>query len=1231
MKKFLKIIGIIIAVIILIIYLCFLFVLPNVIDLNQYKPMVQQIVKEQAHLDLDYGDLKIITTPLLGIGVKTDHLALKYEDGSDLITTDGIKARVALPSLLLMTVKVSCLDIENPKIDLAIENGENLKILQHVEKILLEQEKNIGTKEETPTEPSKFDVSKIRIKVPAVKFKNYTVLARDIKSKHNLKLSGEELLLGYFNGKTAKVKTNAILTSDDETKITANVDINTFIPEPSKLDEEDDKMQRAELPYANIVEIYRIYDLKTDLNTKLKIRQKDDTLKLWGYTNIDNFSMKFSNYTLPQSYLHTKFKGSKIFTDTNLSIAKDQNIKVLGEVKYDKKPKIDLNINTDKIYFKNVLEFTKAVMNTLHIKNDLASVSTDGFIEAQAYIKTNFKKLKSDGQIIIKNANFTNKNTGLNLKDGNAEFIFKDNTLDIKDTKILVDGVPFSAQGLINEKSVADIKIKTENMPLQGLFRTFAPQNLKNNYSLNSGTLSLDVNLAGELKKAVASLKASLNNFSFTDKAKSIIINNEKASADFKLAQEILEGSLLNKNLKITLSQTNSVIKNPDLKVKIDKQNIIVEPSKIFFNNKSEITCLALISDWQKSQKINSIIAGKLNSQDIKQLAGKEAAIFINAKGDLPLKLTYDGQGKRQNLFLQILADSNNYVTPINITSLSGKPSSLQAKIAFKGDRLKIKETGLFERNADNLKEILGLEGTITHLNSSPFINLFTVRIPKDLDISINGFKNAKFTFGGKVYVYGHADAPRLRGGFFVKDLKIADLLMTLNKVDLKLEGRTLEIIADKLNLNGSDIDIKTKMGLIQPAVFTIDELNIDSKNIDVDKAVKVAEAANKVIPSQPSNKASKPQEIPVKITNGKIKIDNLQTGNIKVKDILTDLSLIKSILYINNIKAKAFEGNLFGDVSMNLLSNLLHIEIKGSDINSEKALLDTANLKDTITGGLNFDTDLAMNAAAPDFNSQMKSIDGIINFDLKNGQLGPFGKLENMILAENIRESAFFQTALGGIISNLTTIDTTHFDNMTGHIIMKDAVVEIAPIYSNGSILNLYLIGDFDILKNTISMKVRAKLGSEISNMLGPIAAINPINLLKATPGMNIAMAKTFALFCEDLSAAEMAAIPAFPDKNAEAYATKFQIRLKGDVAKPLSLVKSFKWLVTTEQLKEAEEFVKSLPEPVVDEKGNLLQTEEEINAYNKRNKKITTKTKKAIKKFLTSFKKEKEKTEEN
>ncbi|MBQ7450388.1 AsmA family protein [bacterium] len=1224
MKRFLKFFGFTILAITIILYLCFLFVLPNAIDLNQYKGLLKQIVREQADLDLDFGEVKITTTPLLSAGIKTTDITLKYEDGEEILTADSLKARISLPSLILYTIKVSCLEIENPKINLSINDGKNLKIIEHFDKIIDKNSKNIGQEKNPDVKPA-FDASKIRIKVPNAKLRNYNVTAVDTKNEHNLILKGDELNLGYFNGKTAKVKTTAEILSDDNTNIIAKLNIDTFLPPPNKLDEEDDKVQRAELPYANIVEIYRTYDLKTFIDSKLKIRKNNNQYKITGHLNIDDLTLKLANYTLPKSYAHLKFMGQKVYSDSYISIENSQNIKLLGLIDYSEKPRINIVLNSDKIYFNSLVNFAKGVMDTFRIKNNLENVNADGYIFAKAKIDTNFKKLKSDGIIYIRNGKYQNIKTGLNIKKTNSDIILDNNLLKIKDTNIDIDNTPVKIQGEIGEKSIADIKIKTEKLPLKNIYKTFAPIDLKNSYSVNSGELTLDINLTGELKKAVLTFNAIIDNFGLSDKAKSIIVSDGKLKTDFTFTPKEMKGNITNSDLSIFLPSSKSNLKNKELKIDIDSENIVISPAKLILNNSSEVTFSASINEWKKDSLINALANGKLNAQDIKQLAGKDAAMFIDAKGIIPLKLTYDGDKNRQNLFLQIFTDKDNYVTPFNIDSIYGKPASLQTKIAFKENRLKVKETGLFERissidektgeTTTKLNEIIGIEGTITHLKTEPFINLLTINIPKELKLSLNGFKKADFNLSGKLHVFGKTSIPRFKGGFYIKNLQIEDLLSSIEKVNIDFIDRQLNIDIVNMLLNNSDLNIKFQSKLIPSNTFSIENLDINSKDIDVDKVLTVIESLDKFTPKTTDSKtvSTDRNDIPVKITNGRINLAHLKTGNINVDDILSKLNFTQNTLYFNDMRVKAFDGNMSGDISINLLSSILHIDLGGENINAEKAALDCANLKDTIFGKLSFDTNLIMNTGAKNYNEQIKSIDGTVDFLIQNGSLGPFGKLENMILAENIRESEFFKTALGGIISNLTTIDTTHFENMNGHLIFKDGILHISPITSNGNVLNLWLAGDMDILKNTLDMKVRAKLGSEISNMLGPIAAINPINLVKATPGLNIVMAKTFILFCEEVTAEEMDIIPKFKDNQAEFFSTKFQIVLRGDVSKPLTLVKSFKWLVTSTELAAAEAFVESLPEPEVTSKGTVLQTPEEIDAYNK---KLSTKLKKFFKK---------------
>lgn len=97
MKKWVKVTASAVLGSAALMYAGFLFVLPNVIDLNKYKTEVQNLISEQTKLNIDFQNPKIITTPLLGAGVKADNITIKLPDDSILFSADSIKTRIALP------------------------------------------------------------------------------------------------------------------------------------------------------------------------------------------------------------------------------------------------------------------------------------------------------------------------------------------------------------------------------------------------------------------------------------------------------------------------------------------------------------------------------------------------------------------------------------------------------------------------------------------------------------------------------------------------------------------------------------------------------------------------------------------------------------------------------------------------------------------------------------------------------------------------------------------------------------------------------------------------------------------------------------------------------------------------------------------------------------------------------------------------------------------------------
>ena len=1190
MKKYFIYAGYCIITILLMLYLAFLFVLPNMVNLEKYIPLVQQVVKEQVNLNLEVKNPKIVTTPILEAGIKTDDIKITLADGSPVLLSDGLKVKVSLPWVLLMTVRVSCCDIMNPKIVLDTNDEcTQYKLFSEIETLLNRKNSEIKDEEDNGF----FNPEWIRVVVPHVKIKNYNVVVNDNKNHHSITLKGDEIKGGFFNFKKAKLKTYAYLKSDNNDNITANIKIDTFLNRPQKdiLDEDDDKAEKIEIPFFNIVKIYQHYDLKAHINSKLKIRKtRNDKLKIKGFLFVDNFTLKLSKYQLPECYFHSIFHGKTANVDTNLYVTPDEHANIKGKINFHT-PAIDLILKGNKVYFNNLILFSKAVLDSFGINNDLGNLRGRGYIQADAKIKTNFKNLKSEGKIIIRDGAAINDKIGLVVTGTNSDLLFDNNIFKIDKTKIFVSGKPLVINGTINNKAVADLYINTENLPIAGLYRALAPISLKNNIKMDSGEISVDAKINGKLKKSLSSLKFRLSNLAIRTKDNSFGVNNSSLNLImmYDLTENILKGTISNKGLSINIPGTHSSVKNNNLQINFDNEKISITPTDIIINKSSVVKVNGLITDYLKSPLIDVTGDGKFVSDDLKQFAGADAAPYISSRGKLPVKLKITGNDKKQFALMQVLSNADNFITPVYFKSLRGVQCITQAKILYKGDRLNIKDTGIFithnpftndyNANMSGAEPVIKLHGTLAKLDTLyPRVNILNLNI-KPLEGTVYALRGSRFNIKGDVSVFGLLSNPFIYGGVDIDKISVPSLLTRINSTGVKFGGHSMRLFANAIDLNGSDLDLSAHSNFEFAPVPKLFKVEVSSTNFNLDRVMKVAESAGKNLPSAPKSSSSKSQtnDIPLEAI-GTINFRKIQTGNIVLNNTRGNITLAHNILRIRPLSTNVFKGRVGGDIDVNLITNAIRMDLHGEGIDTEKALLDAANTKDALSGLTDFTIKAELKGTS--YEEQMKSLIGNLHFSIKDGGFGPIGKIENLILAENIRNSQFFQTALGGIINNIATIDTAHFTELRGNINFKDGKAVLCPITSQGNVMSLHIAGDFDLLKNEADMKVRGRLGSFISNMLGPISALNPINLVKAAPGINVMMAKAFSLFTVSVTPDEMKVIPNFAKSTDDLSATKFQIVLRGDAAKPLSMIKSFKWLALQSDIDKAQNFTENLPE---------------------------------------------------
>lgn len=1203
MKKFLIILSSITGSLLIILYLSFLFVLPNVLDLNKYKADLSKILLENAKISLHFKDAKLLTTPLFGVGVKVSDITIKLPDNSTLFSADSLKTRVALPSLLLLTVKVSNFEVENPYLNLEIQNDKQYKIVQLVEDLINENKKAEFEKKDTKDVENTvvFDPSILRIKVPKVSLKNYKIVVNDLKNKHFLKLEGDLFEAGYFNGKTAKVKGDLNLYSDENKNVTANFNIKSFLPkfEPT-LDSEDDPAQRVEIPFVNAVKVWRNYDLKANVDTKLRIRKRGSKITSFGHFFVDDLTLKLDNIRLPKSYMHIKTFGSNVQFDTDLNIKETQSIKLLGKVKYDSHPKAKMNVKTTKIYFNDLVILSRALLNSLQINHELNSLYAKGFVEADCDIKTNFKKLRSNGFIKVKDGAISIHGLKNVLNNANINLLFDDNALTIDNSSLFVNNSKVNLDGFIDKTSNTNLTVKADEISLPALFYAFSPSSVAKQYNFKSGNLKFDLSLKGKLKKAQAEGYLTLSNLNFADSKNTFVVSNKLLSANVLHNKKALSAGVTNENMVLNLPAFSSKIALPKLEINLLDDSVEIVQNSILFNNNSKFDYRGQIEGLNKPKNIEFIMVGSLLTKDAIRLIGKDFEPFVHHNGQIPIEAKVNGNHKKATLNFRALTNANNFITPVEFKEIIGKEGVLQAVLDFKPKRVKIKDTGYFTRVLSSnekgepveiLTEILGVNGTV----AGDTINLLKMNMPKKLEGKIYKFPNSKFFLSSRAFAFGKTASPRLIGAININSLSIPELLLNSNNINLKLRGHNADFDIKNLLLNGSDISSQGVISLLPSKNLVVQKMNVQSNNFDVDKALKTVEAAAKIMPQGPSSaaKSNVQPNIPLVLSNGNLQMKRIKSGDIKIFNTNSRFSILNNNLYLNNLVAQIFDGNVGGNIKVNLLTSLIDVKMQGRNINVEKAMYDAAKMKDTLSGRADFRANISISGAT--YIEQMKNLKGSVDFNVRRGQFGPFGKIENLIIAENIRESAFFQTALGGVIDSLTKIDTTHFDLLSGHLFFNKGNCNLSPVNSVGNVLIMQILGDYDLIKNTADMKVRAKMTSIISNLLGPIAAINPVNILNSAASLNVVTAKAFSIFCETLDENEMNAIPKFKNSYVDNSAMKFQIVARGDVAKPLTLIKSFKWLATAVDFSKATEFVNSIPEPI---EGSEAQTIEEVIA---------------------------------
>ena len=559
---------------------------------------------------------------------------------------------------------------------------------------------------------------KISNHLPDIKSGGYSITFVNGEDKYVI--SGDKTeITDFILNKSVKVKASGKAVFKDRelfkynlavlNKIMPDLDLNELITNPQVQEEEKQKESEP----VNITEIFKgLYKSNLTANADADLTIAKDCIT--GKASVTNLSI----LNLPPSDANVEFKGDSINILSNIYTEKNELSKIDGYIKTGKSPKIDMNFES-KAEIANILRIIKDVALIFNIK-DLQTLSANGKIDADFNIKSDMKTVKSNGYLKIPSANVYYGLYNIGVDNINADTELSNNNINIKNIGFSVLKQPLKFYGTISEDAVSDLHLTADKLNLKGLLVALGQGALLKDNNINSGLISMNVDITGRLDKINPLVKLSINN---------IDIKNVPSNTTLKAPQTTVNITSDGKTFSGNAESSNVRLLNPAAAVSIPKINANIKPEEI------EITKTPV-----QIEKINTTVSGKIQNY----LTEKIGLNFITT-GDIKSTLSGDINLNKQTLNLSYYT---NEQSAIIIPMFDKSKMSFTGNILITGNMMNPILKGKIQIPSLSIPEI---PVTMDNLN----INL-------DGHILDGNASLAKFTSGG-------IEAENLTGDFELK------------------------------------------------------------------------------------------------------------------------------------------------------------------------------------------------------------------------------------------------------------------------------------------------------------------------------------------------------------------------------------------------------------------------------------------------------------------------------
>ena len=1153
-------------------------------DLTKYMPQLQKTVKDMVGLDISVKSAKLTPTPKVEIKADIQDFQLKYPDSKKIASIEKLSIKVPILPIILGDIKLSEIKIEAPEAKFSINKKGEIDLVNYLTPYL----EKMNNPEQTENEAQQSGLPKyfkISTNMPDIKIAKYNVALFDETINDTVFLKGENLNITKFDlSKGLKVSTKGQIGTSSQKFVKYDLSVDTFLPKM----EESQQKQQVETAFIDPFKSMIKYKFFTDIFADLKITEsKTDGVNIKGNLDLKELNLKSNLTNTKGTYAKLKFDKNIIDAQSELYLTSSQKAKLNANIKYGKKPYIEADVKSDKLELVNFLEIAQALLNTLGMDNDLHLISVKGYVAPNFEVKSDLKTLKSGGHIYLKDGLITHKSFPAKISEITSDIDLSGNKINIKDTKALVNGQPINVEGTITQSADCDLKINSQNLSLPSLFEIFADKTLKNTYKISSGTLGFNILAKGKLDKLMPKADVKISNLNLTDK-----INHYTASVpnvDVKVNTDLktYNGDIVVGTTRLFLSDFNLTTYIKNLKLNFDEKDMTINPFDLDIQN-SILKTQGKVKDYATNMKYEITTSGNLGTQTIKNFIPKEFHSMISNKGALPVNATITGDASVLGVVANAGANANNYITPIHISQLQGKPSTLKVDIKTKGNDLIINNLSLDTANT-HFADVKGTVGS--YAGKNPVFRNLKVNTPNNFSFSIPDMKNSLVTMTSDLTIGGTMNAPVVLGNINISNLSIPDFQLKAQNLNVNMTNSTIKASSNNFNIANSDFkfDMSANNNL-NAKIFTINHLNLNSDNLDLVKILEIA--AN-----MPQNSNAPGTDFPLAIKSGKGSIKNFSMDAIKAQNATSDFNLLNNTLSLNNLKATAYGGPVEGTLSYNLQYLRLKTKLKGKGMNANSAVTAFTGLKDQMNGNLNFNADITLAGATE--KQQMQSLKGTASFVILDGQMGSLGQFEHFLYAQNLLSQSFIKTTLGSVASKLAPKNTGKFTKMSGDIGLSNGWAQIVQLTSTGPNMSLYLTGKYNLLNNYANVDILGNISQEVANSLGAVGELSLEKITSSIPKFGMSISKMISGYNIAANKETINKIPQL--STGETEKTKsFKVKIDGNI-ESISAVKSFMWLMNEAQAEaKKKELIEGskLLEKMPNLKQNILDSVKKENA---------------------------------